>query len=398
MKKININNPKKQRAKRNILFSALILFVCVLMIYNAFANNKKLTEENFTKVEGVVTSFQIVEEENGYQFGIKDNNNATFIIFVKQETNTNLPKISDNVKIGDEIILVCNEIIEENGEEKQKTYNAYKVTINDKLLYNRIEDAIKSNNKLIIFYAIVSALFIAYLVYCIISFVKMPTLKEVTFVEYTITNNNAVTNLMLKNDSKTMQLLKKEKLLNKCIFIFMVIILFVSILVKSLITNKLILLIVSVVLVAGLIVLMVLFRPRFYSKNLNIYIDDYLDYLKTGTLKEDRTLILTKEGIKVLIDEQTYFFTYEDLNLFTVGVYSKTNAPVNIFICSALQEKEEFKDFEDFIIPLSVDIYKDILDNNIEISGLEQLINNLYEETCNNIKDIKEGFLFKYYH
>ena len=212
MKKININNPKKQRAKRNILFSALILFVCVLMIYNAFANNKKLTEENFTKVEGVVTSFQIVEEENGYQFGIRDNNNATFIIFVKQETNTNLPKISDNVKLGDEIILVCNEIIEENGEEKQKTYDAYKVTINDKLLYNRIEDAIKSNNKLIIFYAIVSALFIAYLVYCIISFVKMPTLKEVTFVEYTITNNNAVTNLMLKNDSKTRQLLKKEKL------------------------------------------------------------------------------------------------------------------------------------------------------------------------------------------
>ena len=392
MKTLKVDNPKKQRAKRNIIFAALMLFLCIIMISNAVNQNKSLKEENFDVVEGVVTNFEVLETD--YQFSIKDKDNKVILIGVKQESSDSLPKISDNLNledgIKDEIILVYNKVSDESNE-------AYKVTINGKVLYNRLETMTKANNNLIIFYAIIGALFIAYTVFCVVTFVKTPAIKEITHVEYTITNNNAVTNAMLKNESKTMYLVRMEKLINKCALIAMVIILLLSIMIKSYITNKLVLLIVSVVVVVALVSVMIIFKPRFYSKNLNIYINDYLDYIKTGELKEERTLVLTKDGMNVINNEQSHFFNYEDLNLFAVAVYSKTNAPVNIFICSTLADKEEFKEYEDFIIPLASDIYKDIIENNIEISGLDNLINNLYEEAANNIKEVKEGFLVKYY-
>lgn len=388
MKTLKIQNPKKQRAKRNLVFTALMLFMCILMISNAVSQNKNFKEENFDVVEGVVTYFEELEEH--YQFSIKVEEKRTVALSIKKESSTALPRISENLKFNDEIILVYKKVTDEPCE-------AYKVTINGKLLYNRLDIMTKSNNKLIIFYAIIGSLFIAYGVYCVITFIKIDAVKEVTHIEYTITNNNAVTNAMLKSDSKSIYLVKREKLLNKCSLIAMVGILFLSIFIKSYIQNKYILLIASAVIIIALVSVMIIFKPRFHNKNLNIYVNDYLDYIKTGVLKEERTLILTKEGMKVLNDEEEHFFTYEDLNLFAVAVYSKTNAPVNIFICSNLVDKEEFKEYDDFIIPLSSDIYNDIINNNIEILGLESLLNNLYEETATNIKEIKEVFLVKFY-
>ena len=388
MKTLKIQNPKKQRAKRNLVFTALMLFMCILMISNAVSQNKNFKEENFDVVEGVVTHFEELEEH--YQFSIKVEEKRTVALSIKKESSTALPRISENLKFNDDIILVYKKVTDEPCE-------AYKVTINGKLLYNRLDIMTKSNNKLIIFYAIIGSLFIAYGVYCVITFIKIDAVKEVTHIEYTITNNNAVTNAMLKSDSKSIYLVKREKLLNKCSLIAMVGILFLSIFIKSYIQNKYILLIASAVIIIALVSVMIIFKPRFHNKNLNIYVNDYLDYIKTGVLKEERTLILTKEGMKVLNDEEEHFFTYEDLNLFAVAVYSKTNAPVNIFICSNLVDKEEFKEYDDFIIPLSSDIYNDIINNNIEILGLEILLNNLYEETATNIKEIKEVFLVKFY-
>lgn len=388
MKTLKIENPKKQRAKRNILFAALMLFMCILMISNAVSKNKNFKEENYDVVEGVVTYYEELEEH--YQFSIKVEEKRTVALGISKESSTSLPKISDNLQFNDEIIIVYKKVSDESCE-------AYKVTINGELLYNRLEIMTKSNNKLIIFYAIIGSLFIAYGVYCLIRFKKTDAVKEVTYIEYTITNNNAVTNAMLKSESKSMFLLKREKLLNKCALIAMVAILFILIFIKSYIQNKYILLIASAVIIIGLVSVMIIYKPRFHSKNLKIYIYDYIDYIKTGILKEKRTLILTKEGMKVVSDEEEHFFTYEDLNLFAVAVYSKTNAPVNLFICSNLVDKEEFKEYDDFIIPLSSDIYSDIIENNIEILGLENLINNLYEETAANIKELKEVFLVKFY-
>ena len=80
-----------------------------------------------------------------------------------------------------------------------------------------------------------------------------------------------------------------------------------------------------------------------------------------------------------------------------IAAYSKTNAPVNIFICSFLPDKEEYAEVQDFIIPLSRDIYQDIIDNSILVEGFEELFNNLLSECQENIKEVKDGCFVKYY-
>lgn len=392
MKTINVQNQKKLKAKRYLLFSAIILVVCGLMVYNAFTNNKNLTEDNFDSTKGIVESFEITKDENEkelYSFQIKDlkDDKLTTVVVLNIEVISTLPKLKDNVKVDDKIELVYD----------VESKDIYKVTINNELLYDRLADAVESNNRLIIFYIIVAAVMIVFMVLNLITFIKEPVTKEVDYIEYIISNNNAVTNTMLSSDSQTMKLLNREKLINKVALIVIMVAILASIMLKAVIDNKYILLAICLGLVGGLIAVIIIFKPRLYSKNLNVFLNDYLEYLNNGKTKEERTIFFKKEGLKVINEEQTYFFDYHELNLYTVCIYSKTNAPVNIFICSQLPEKEEYKDIQDFIIPLSTDLYNDINENSIFIIGLEEVIENLNSESEKAIKEIKEGFLLKYY-
>ena len=212
-----------------------------------------------------------------------------------------------------------------------------------------------------------------------------------------INNNQAITTAMLKNDSKSLHLVRMDGIINKCLIGAMLIVLFVMLLGKSFGGNQTILLIVCLGVLALLFVLYILLKPRMYSKHLETFVNDYIDAIKTGEQKEERTLFLKKEGLKVQKDDQQYFFDYHELNLFAVAAYSKTNAPVNIFICSFLPDKEEYADAQDFIIPLSRDIYQDIIDNSILIEGFDELFNNLLVECQENIKEVKDGCFVKYY-
>lgn len=387
MKTINVQNPKKQKSKRYLLFTALILVVCGLMIFNAFSNNKNLNEESFDSTKGIVETFEV--KENEYVFNIqdlKDNNHSTTVL-LNVEVVSNLPKIKDNLKIDDKIELIYD----------LESKDIYKVTINDEVLYDRLASAIKSNNQLIIFYIIVAAVMLTLMVLNLITYFKEPSTKDVDYIEYIICNSNAITNSMISLNSQTVKILNREKLINKVALIVVMVAIFGSIMLKSVINNKYILLVICLLLIGGLIALIIIFKPRLYSKNLNIFIEDYIDYLNNGNTKEERTIFFKKEGLKVINEEQTYFFDYHELNLYTVCIYSKSNAPVNIFICSQLPEKEEYKDIQDFIIPLSRDLYNDICENSIYIIGLEDVLNNLSEEASKSIKEVKEGYLLKHY-
>lgn len=387
MKKIQIQNPKKSNAKRYLLFTAIFVVLSVVMVFNAISNNKKLQDSNFKNIDGIVNTFEITETE--YILTIKDLEDEKNItnITLNLESSQTLPTLKDNLKVNDKIKLICNVEVKE----------IYKLTINDKLLYDRLFDARKSNNNLIIFYSIIGAIMIGLMAWNIVKVVKEPTTKEIDYIEYIIANNRALTNAMLKEDSQTMKLVKKDQLLNKSIMLLMVLLFVGLIFSKSLFDNKLILLILTVVIVGLIIGVVVLLKPKFYSKHLQIFIDDYLDYFKSGALKEERTIFFEKEELKVLDGENIYTFKYPELNLFTVCVYSKSVVPVNIFICSQLPDKEEYRAFEDFIIPLSRDLYQDIINNSISIIGLEEVMNNLYEETKTNIQTIKQGLSVKYY-
>ena len=387
MKTINVQNPKKQKSKRYLLFSALILVVCGLMVFNAFSNNKNLNEESFDSTKGIVKTFEV--KENEYLFNIQDlkDDKLSTTVILNVEIVSTLPKIKDNLKIDDKIELIYN----------LESKDIYKVTINNEILYDRLASAIKSNNQLIIFYLFVAAVMLTFMVLNLITYFKEPTNIDVDYIKYIICNSNAITNSMISPDSQTAKILNREKLINKVALIVVMVAIFGSIMLKSVINNKYILLAICLLLIGGLITVIIIFKPRLYSKNLNIFIADYIDYLNNGKTKEERTIFLKKEGLKVINEDQTYFFDYHELNLYTVCIYSKSNAPVNIFICSQLPEKEEYKDIQDFIIPLSRDLYNDICENSIFIIGLEEVLNNFNEEAINSIKEVKETYLLKHY-
>ena len=376
MKTINVQNPKKQKSKRYLLFSALILVVCGLMVFNAFSNNKNLNEESFDSTKGIVKTFEV--KENEYLFNIQDlkDDKLSTTVILNVEIVSTLPKIKDNLKIDDKIELIYN----------LESKDIYKVTINNEILYDRLASAIKSNNQLIIFYLFVAAVMLTFMVLNLITYFKEPTNIDVDYIKYIICNSNAITNSMISPDSQTAKILNREKLINKVALIVVMVAIFGSIMLKSVINNKYILLAICLLLVGGLITVIIIFKPRLYSKNLNIFIADYIDYLNNGKTKEERTIFLKKEGLKVINEDQTYFFDYHELNLYTVCIY-----------CSQLPEKEEYKDIQDFIIPLSKDLYNDICENSIFIIGLEEVLNNFNEEAINSIKEVKENYLLKHY-
>ena len=140
MKTINVQNPKKQKSKRYLLFSALILVVCGLMVFNAFSNNKNLNEESFDSTKGIVKTFEV--KENEYLFNIQDlkDDKLSTTVILNVEIVSTLPKIKDNLKIDDKIEIIYN----------LESKDIYKVTINNEILYDRLASAIKSNNQLII--------------------------------------------------------------------------------------------------------------------------------------------------------------------------------------------------------------------------------------------------------
>ena len=108
MKTINVQNPKKQKSKRYLLFSALILVVCGLMVFNAFSNNKNLNEESFDSTKGIVKTFEV--KENEYLFNIQDlkDDKLSTTVILNVEIVSTLPKIKDNLKIDDKIEIIYN--------------------------------------------------------------------------------------------------------------------------------------------------------------------------------------------------------------------------------------------------------------------------------------------------
>ena len=124
MKKIQIQNSKRSNAKRYLLFTVIFVVLSVVMVFNAISNNKKLQDNNFKNIDGIVNTFEITDTE--YILTIKDledENNITNIT-LNIESSQTLPTLKDNLKVNDKIKLICNLEVKE----------IYKLTINDKLL------------------------------------------------------------------------------------------------------------------------------------------------------------------------------------------------------------------------------------------------------------------------
>lgn len=385
MKTINVENIKHIRAKRYVIMMGILVFLSCFVMFNSIRSNKTLNNLNLTEINGIVETFII--EENLYKIELKNDSNYIYVE-ANIEVNTTIQTLKDNLKISDVLNLKID------IENK----NIYIAEINNNTLYDLIESSKSSNRSMILFYGFILLFSIVYIVLNIITLIKTPRYKEISKIEHILTTSNVITNAMLHTNSKTKQLERMNKVINYCLFASLVVVFIFTLLLKSAIKNQSLVLGIMVVIIALIITLVVILKPKFYSKHLDVYVNDYLDYLKNGNEKENEaTIFFKKEGFKVQDNEKVYFFDYHELSFYTVAVYSKSNAPVNIFICSSLPEKEEYKDIQDFIIPLTFEIYSDIIQNGIYIEGLEELIKNLLNETEHQIKNIKDVFLMKEY-
>ena len=385
MKTINVENIKHIRAKRYVIMMGILVFLSCFVMFNSIRSNKTLNNLNLTEINGIVETFII--EENLYKIELKNDSNYIYVE-ANIEVNTTIQTLKDNLKESDVLNLKID------IENK----NIYIAEINNNTLYDLIESSKSSNRSMILFYGFILLFSIVYIVLNIITLIKTPRYKEISKIEHILTTSNVITNAMLHTNSKTKQLERMNKVINYCLFASLVVVFIFTLLLKAAIKNQSLVLGIMVVIIALIITLVVILKPKFYSKHLDVYVNDYLDYLKNGNEKENETTIFfKKEGFKVQDNEKVYFFDYHELSFYTVAVYSKSNAPVNIFICSSLPEKEEYKDIQDFIIPLTFEIYSDIIQNGIYIEGLEELINNLLNETEHQIKNIKDVFLMKEY-
>lgn len=384
MKTIKVENLKYTRSKRYIVLTAILIFLSIIVIVNACRSTSNLKKLSLTEVDGIVTSFNL--NDNIYEIEVTNEN----VIYLEAnlETNASIPTLKDNLKVNDKVYLKVD----------SKTKYIYLAKVNNNLLYDLIEINTKSNRNMIIFYGIILAVSIVCLTMNIITIVKTPKIKEMNQIEYILTSNNVLSNSMLNDNSKTKHILKMNKILNYCLIAGMIVLFIFGMLLKAAFDNNIIILCITLCLIAVLIVLIVALKPKLYSTHLKTFINDYLFYLDNGNnIEKESTIFFKKEGFKVQDEEKVFFFDYHELNFYTVAVYSKTDAPVNLFICSALPEKEEYKDIQDFIIPFTYDIYKEIKENGVYIEGLEELINDLLNESEKNIKNIKDEPLVIFY-
>ena len=384
MKTIKVNNLKYTRSKRYIILTSILIFLSIIVIVNACRSTNNLKKLSLTEVDGIVTSFNL--NDNIYEIEVSNEN----VIYLEAnlETNTTIPTLKDNLKVNDKVYLKLD----------SKTKYIYIAKVNDNLLYNLIEINNLSNRNMIIFYGIILVVSIVCLIMNIISIIKTPKTKEMSQIEYILTANNVLSNSMLNDDSKTKHILKMNKILNYCLIAAMILVFVFGMMLKAAFDNNIIILCATLCLIAALIVLTVALKPKLYSTHLETFVNDYLFYLDNGNnIEKESTIFFKKEGFKVQDEEKVFFFDYHELNFYTVAVYSKSDAPVNLFICSALPEKEEFKDIQDFIIPFTYNIYKEIKENGVYIEGLEELINDLLSESKKNIKNIKEEPLVIFY-
>lgn len=384
MKTINVENIKYVRSKRYVILMGLLIFLSSVVMFNAIKSTKTLKKLNLTEINGIVDTFEI--EENIYKINLKNDSNYIYVE-ANIELNT-IQTLKENLKETDKLYLKLD------IENK----NIYIAKVNNDTLYDLIESTKTSNKSMILFYGFILIFSIVCAVLNVITLIKTPRYKEISKIEHILTSSNVITNSMLHTNSKTKQLERMNKTINYCLYASIVVIFVFTLLLKAAISNQTLVLGIMVVLITVIISLVVILKPKYYSKHLEIYINDYLDYLKNGNGKENEVnIFFKKEGFKVQDNDKVYFFDYHELNFYTVAVYSKSNAPVNIFICSQLPEKEEYKDIQDFIIPLTFEAFSDITQNGIYIDGLEDLVENLFVETEHQIKNVKDMFLMQEY-
>ena len=382
MKKVIIKRTKKQLIKESLnkSFYALVFFVIVLAL--GFVNRASY-RKGFTEVEGVIEKVEV--KENSYKVKLVDNDRT--YEFFDQKKQLGDGKSAEGQTIVFQIFPSLS----------QSTIVSVKV--NDMVVIDTSNQFLKRATIFSVILFSLSTILFGIFVFNLVRFLRKPLVEEKDYVEMMLTKEKIITNQMFDTTFKVNKITKVFVTIRYVIYlILMVHILMALIFVMAHKDELLIGIIVLVVIV--LLLILPFLHPLFYSKQSKIFKDDYLRYLKEGSLTKyyDSPFTFKKEGLKFEKDGNVIFNDYHEVNLYTVALYSRGIHAVNIFIASDQNIESELDERVEYIIPLTHKNYQEIKDNNIEIRGLEYLLDNLEEEIkINNKKPYPKYKIKKYF-
>lgn len=377
MKEIVVKNTKGQLFREKLMVFLLIGFCAYLFVNQIIsavdANKAGLVEDSI-----LVSS---VEDISGQYVQIHSSTNE--IVYYCYDTTL-------TEKLSAQDVIQVKAYVTDN-------YWLLYVVSGTNVNYDTEQDFYDQNTRSIWIAAVILVLLVGYLTYVVVSILKKPLEERFDAIEYQLSINPILTNKMLPKKCKTR---KSIDIYNACCAVllgsFVLIMLFYNTLFNLLGD----LFYVCIGIYGGIALIgvgvLVFLRPQLTTKGLQQFVSDYKDYLVNGG-GEDFNLAYTvcDEGIKYTSQNNEQLYTYEDLRLYTVGLFGKGFFACNLFIASDIVNLDE-KDV-DLVIPLTHGIYKALKDHNVNVNGLDDVINNLGKEIIENSKFVKKnGKVVKY--
>ena len=377
MKKIIIKREKPQLLKE--AFNKSLYYIVFLVIFLALIIVQSIKlKDPFRTSEGLLESYEITEDKGFKSYSIKlKDDNVKYLIDDKKGL------------IKAEELVVDSKIVLQFVPSSTDNVQVFELKINDNLSLSILNDYKNPILWGIIVLSIFSALMIALIILRFINTLKKPLEEEIDYVELMLTTNKIISNSMFDSTYSIHRTLRIFSVL-RTILVFMCFVLLAVALITLTSNNFSPILIGIYMLILILLVLCIpLIHPHFYSKDANIYAEEYKKYLNEGSTAAyyPTPFSFLKEGLRYDKDNNTSYYDYHELKLYITALYAKGDYAVNLFICSNLvNDTDQMDERNEFIIPLTYKNYQEILSNGIEILGLNNLLDNLEDEIKNNNK------------
>ena len=384
-----ITYTKDNKWTKVLIIVAIVLFA-ISFIFVSTGTLEKIGIDNHTEVYGQVEDIYYDDSKGLEIIKLSDGKTYTISKYFMNNYEYKLPQKGDSITV---------------------TYANYKKifgnkAINKAYLVNELiidtTPVINTNFKSLI---IVGAIFTTIAFVCIgirIYFKKHIKQVEMTYLEYRFKDLYPNHEIIHDSQYDTSKYYKRFK---KALYAFLIIfgLIIVEIIVAAqFITDEMVVAVTFEVIGVGIAILLdslFLFYfafPGHFAKNRNIdkYLADYKKYLENvNELSYDFfSKSLTKEGLRGL-DDYEEWKPIEDLNLYAIGVFTKSVCMIRIFISTEI-DPVKYPDFEngEIIVELDGALLKRIKELNIDVKGLDYILNNLEEES-NKYKNKKKEII-----
>ena len=378
---------KRQSARATLMFFAIFFYICGLVLVGFGV--KYVTDLNESNIVSTISTISDIKYDEENSKTIITTNNQTYTLpndFVTYE------KISTNLSKNETYEFSYSLKYSESGKN-----NVFKITQNNEVLVDVYNDYIIDSYSMIG----IGGGFI--LLGLINNTIWMILRKKPKIENYSIIDVFLLTNYVSNNVTK-----KESRPLSKS-FIFISIVIFILLQIGLLCLfvvlinyNESIGFICALPIGILSIVLSSLYacfiNKPFKKKDVPLFVEHYKDYLENHSLKEfDK-----KYELKCFNDEGFLVYTqpenrheeprfkelvpYSSLHLYTIVQYRKLYNSCNIYIISEENVDEGYP----ILVMVSPELYQLFKRNNVEVDGLDYVMNHLEDEINQHVdKNIK---------